>query len=156
MNGKEQKRYYKEFQNPGFIRELVLNGIKREYIEKIEEFAKELGKNFEPTQMYRIFNDLVKINDEVRRKDKKDIDLNDFHKRLLVLRPRIAYTFARIIDRSGKHDKEIIDTFRRFIINSIDIITDENSEKAIDYFKNFFDVYESILAYHKAAIVMKK
>lgn len=160
MNGKEQQRYYERFQNRGFVEKLVFNGVKKEYVKEIEEFAGELrDENFEPTQMYRIFNELVRINEEIKQ---DRLDFEELNKRLLVLRPRIAYTFARIIGRKDTKEKKmernkvkVIGSFGKFIINAIDLITEKNDENALNYFKNFFYVYESILAYHKAAIVMK-
>jgi len=75
-----------------------------------------------------------------------DDEFNDkILKRVLLLRPRLAYSAARTAKNNNKH--RIIDFQAIMDLEISKIINAENKRKQ---FEEFMDFFEAILAYHKA------
>lgn len=81
------------------------------------------------TQLRRFFG-------EVKRQQLKGYDQTDF----VLLKPKLAYAVGRAKNSSAK-----INDFYFVIANAIDMVKSE------DDFKRFIKIFESIVAYHKAA-----
>lgn len=81
-------------------------------------------------------NQLRKFFGEVKRQQMEGFNETDF----ILLKPKLAYAVGRTKDPKAK-----INDFYLVIANAIDRVKDETQ------FKNFVQIFEAIVAYHKAA-----
>lgn len=68
--------------------------------------------------------------------------------RFVLLKPKLAYAVGRVKD--GKKYYKIED-FYNVLANAIDVVAQEEESNKINAFNNFIDIFEAIVAYHKAA-----
>lgn len=100
-----------------------------------EKFGQYLNANkFTTAQIRKIFGEVKMIQQKGWEGDKTLTAL-------LLLKPKLAYSAKRI-------DKECANKFRDFICAGIDVIN--KSAKQGETFQNFANLFESILAYHRA------
>ena len=81
-------------------------------------------------------NQLRKFFGEVKRQQMEGFNETDF----ILLKPKLAYAVGRAKDPKAK-----INDFYLVIANAIDRVKNEKQ------FKNFIQIFEAIVAYHKAA-----
>ncbi len=124
------------------IKQCIEKGVNEEIIKFTEEFAeylnnknekgKKIGKKQELTtsQIRNIFGAIKKI-------EQKGFEEKEF----MLLKPHLAYASTR--------GKQGVKDLAKVLNTGIDaVLQSSEKEKA---FKNFFDFFESILCYHKAA-----
>jgi len=131
------------------------NSFKKEWInDKIDDSGIEYLENFGLFLCDKISKDdrftgyngvttsqLRNIFSEVKRIELKMDEFNDWTTDVLMLRPKIAYTTARTMQRSkGSRMKEL-----REILEIALAQVSSDKEK----FKNFSKLFEGIIAYHK-------
>ncbi|PIP54976.1 MAG: type III-A CRISPR-associated protein Csm2 [Bacteroidetes bacterium CG23_combo_of_CG06-09_8_20_14_all_32_9] len=103
--------------------------------------AKEKGRNFakegiKTNQIRNFFSAIVSIKNDM-------LSMNEFNfsmieTKLILLKPKLAYA-------AGRQKK--VESFKTFMDDAIDAVLKANDkEKAL---KNFFNLIESIIAYHK-------
>ena len=108
-----------------------------ELVKFAEQTASTLVKNnLRNTQIRNIFTEVRKI-DALRTQD-PDAAL----RRLIMLKPKLAYQAER--QRQVKHLKDVL-------IDAVDQVVEiKNKERQEKAFQQFMDLFEAILAYHKA------
>jgi CRISPR-associated protein Csm2 len=107
-----------------------------ELINKVaDEQGADFAKKIKTNQLRNVFSEITLI----RTKFKQNKSWNeDIEKSLILLKPKLAYAKGR--------NKEV-EPFQKFMFNSIDsVIRSKDKNKALS---NFFDLVESIVAYHK-------
>jgi len=121
--------------NNGYIPQ---SEIEVKVTEKSVDFAKEfgtyLGTGSEKEKLTT--NQLRKFFGEVKRQQMEGYNSTRF----ILLKPKLAYAVGRAKNQNAK-----INDFYRVIANAIDRVHDESQ------FKNFVQIFEAIVAYHKAA-----
>jgi CRISPR-associated protein Csm2 len=104
------------------------------------------GRNAMTTsQLRNIFSEAKQIESQIKMiqssSDKETKWKDTIKPRILLLRPKIAYATARAVDRDRdsrmKAFGEVVDSALRV------------ASKKIDYYKNFIQMFEAIIAYHK-------
>jgi len=107
--------------------------------EEIIEIADKEGKNFtkiKTNQIRNFFAAVLSIKNKVQSMDK--FDFEEIKTDILLLKPKIAYAAGR---------KNNVKPFKEFIDRLVDALTKStNKEKAT---QNFFNIIESVVAYHK-------
>jgi len=102
--------------------------------EVIGEYLKE--QKLSPSQIRNIYT-------EVKELEMKSFEEKEVERRLLLLKPKLAYTAAR--PGAGRGVKEL----KKVVNKAIDaILIDGVTEEK---FENFCKFFEAILAYHRAA-----
>ena len=87
-------------------------------------------------------NQLRKFFGEVKRLQMQGFDKSS----LLMLKPKLAYAVGRANkDNNQNSPQPKINDFYRVISDAIDKVQDENN------FKNFIQIFEAIVAYHKVS-----
>jgi CRISPR-associated protein Csm2 len=107
--------------------------------EETNKFAKEFGSYLCEKENNRVTlstNQLRKFFGEVKRQQMHGYDPTNF----ILLKPKLAYA----VGRAKGNDPKIRD-FYKVICDAIDKV---NNEKQ---FKNFIQIFEAIVAYHKAS-----
>lgn len=120
--------------------------VTRKSVDFAERFGKHLGsdkKEVDPkngrekiTEAKLTTSQLRKFFGEVKRQQMEGYD----ETRFVLLKPKLAYAVGRAKDQKSK-----INDFYLVIANAIDRVKDENQ------FKHFIQIFEAIVAYHKAA-----
>jgi len=107
--------------------------------EKIIEIADKEGKNFKQiktNQIRNFFAAVLSIKNKVQSMDK--FDFEKIKTDILLLKPKIAYAAGR---------KKEVEPFKNFIDELVAaLIESTDKEKAT---QNFFNIIESVVAYHK-------
>lgn len=112
-----------------------------ETIEFAEKFGSFLVKNrLTTSQIRNIYGEIKRIEAKIG-----DGNFGQVYKDFLLLRPKLAYAAKRAGTRGIEAFKEVMDKAHSAVVS----LSDE-SEK-IHAFHNFTDLFEAILAYHKAA-----
>jgi len=153
----EQHRL-KEFKTSEFRKEWVSDGIDDACIEYLERFGfylcdkKDVNDRFPgynamtTSQLRNIFSEAKQIEVQVRKIvpdfDKHHEEWNrDIRTKILLLRPKIAYSTARAADRNNKSRMK---DFREVIEKAL-----EEATKHPTNYLNFIHILEAIIAYHK-------
>ena len=122
--------------------------VTRKSVEFAERFGSFLGKDDTKsvkqngrektfvTSAKLTTNQLRKFFGEVKRQQMEGFNETDF----ILLKPKLAYAVGRAKDPKAK-----INDFYLVIANAIDRVKNEKQ------FKNFIQIFEAIVAYHKAA-----
>lgn len=130
-----KKEWINKFQSEWIVDRLNQDAIK--YCEELGGFLKD--KNFTTSQIRNFFG-------EVRRIEMKGI--NNETTAFLLLKPKLAYAEAR----EEKKNEIGIAVFHAVLTNAIDKVLENNDKDILEKrFKNFVDMLEAILAYHRAA-----
>lgn len=117
------------------IESWLIGKINAEAITYSDRFGKYLKENgFTTAQIRKIFG-------EVKMLQQKGWDKEKTLTALLLLKPKLAYSAKRI-------DKDCANKFRDFICAGIDVIN--KAENQSEVFQNFANLFEAILAYHRA------
>ena len=111
-----------------------------------ERFSKKFNKN------ERVIVEEVKLTTTQLRKFFGEIKKQQMtgyeESRFVLLKPKLAYAVGRVKD--GKKYYKIED-FYNVLSYAIDVVAAENEANKKNAFKNFIDIFEAIVAYHKAA-----
>lgn len=128
-----------------------LTNITSTSVEFAKEFGKYLGEDDQVTNKFGISssaknklttNQLRKFFGEVKRLQMQGFDKSS----LLMLKPKLAYAVGRANkDSNPNKPQPKINDFYRVISDAIDKVQDEKE------FKNFIQIFEAIVAYHKAS-----
>ena len=120
--------------------------VTRKSVDFAERFGKHLGTDEierdprtgkdRKTETKLTTSQLRKFFGEVKRQQMEGYDETDF----VLLKPKLAYAVGRTKDSKSK-----INDFYLVIANAIDRVKNEVQ------FKNFIQIFEAIVAYHKAA-----
>lgn len=117
------------------IKDWVTQKIGKDAIGFAEWFGRELAYDrFSNSQIRNIFG-------EVKRMEMKGYE----ETRLLLLKPKLAYAAKR---QSGKYAEKAAKHLKDLLAEGIDAVV--NSPKPETSFENFANIFEAILAYHKA------
>lgn len=107
--------------------------------EAIIKIADEKGKSFtkiKPNQIRNFFAAVLSIKNKVQSMN--EFNFEEIRTDILLLKPKIAYAAGR---------KSEVKPFKEFIDELIDALTkSSDKEKAT---QNFFNIIESVVAYHK-------
>ena len=68
----------------------------------------------------------------------------------VMLKPKLAYAVGRA-KQNGRGKYQKIEDFYNVLSYAIDVVAAENEANKKNAFKNFIDIFEAIVAYHKAA-----
>ena len=121
---------------PQFKTEWIVNGgASKEFVDFAYSFGKILQNEHLTSSQFRNFFGTIKSIEMKGLANNKT--------KFFMLKPLLAYSYARQKSPGFKKFKEVMDTGLDFIMTS-----DENNQEK--YFKNFCRIVEAILAYHKA------
>lgn len=120
---------------PGWIEKHV----DKEAVNFAEEFGLYLAnQKYSTTQIRNIFGEIKRLQMEGKWS-------NEIETSLLLLKPKLAYGAKR---QTKKETESAAKDLKKFLCKGIDIvISSDNKKKCFDSFAN---IYEAILAYHKA------
>lgn len=125
-----------------FKKEWITKEINAETVSWASDFGKKLAKNkvgsngLEMKETRLTTSQLRKFFGEVKRQQALGFNSTDF----VLLKPKLAYA----VGRTKKSDSCMHDLYKILSV-AIDEVKDEK------HFKNFIKIFESIVAYHKAA-----
>ncbi len=103
-----------------------------------EELGKELARNIKANQIRNIYGAVQHIR---VRASRPQPDTEDINRRLIFLKPKLAYASGRQNNLRGLRD---------VLVEAIDsVVRSEDPQKAQKARDNFFILMESIVAYHK-------
>lgn len=123
----------------------ITDKVTKETVNFAKKFGKHLGAddtftdkkgNTKSKQNKMTTNQLRKFFGEVKRQQMQGYNETDF----VLLKPKLAYAVGRAKSRDAK-----INDFYFVMSDAIDKVKDEKT------FKNFIQIFEAIVAYHKAA-----
>lgn len=124
--------------------------------DQIVKFGEDLGKYFShrkygitTSQLRNAYGAIGQIKlkwEQEKMKKKEEQDYSKLESELVLLKPKIAYDVGRVI-RDEKDREEAYRYFKEILDKSIDGVK-ASSQKDIA-FKNFFELTEAIVAYHK-------
>ncbi len=117
----------------------ITEGITKETIERAEKFGKYLAGNDKDTNRLAA-HQLRKFYGEVKKQELTGYKESDF----IMLKPKLAYAAGKANKENRIHDFYIV------MAKAIDLVDDENK------FRNFIQIFEAIVAYHKLAEGEKK
>lgn len=146
MNGNKKKGVDEKSFSLHDYKHLLKTWVVDKIDEKAINFAEALGRHLVEKRLTT--SQIRNIYGEVKRIEEKsklaahfgDEQLQDF----LLLRPKIAYAAQRAGTRGVDDFKEVMDTMHMAVMTV-------NEEKRHLAFKRFTNMFEAILAYHKAA-----
>ena len=129
MNGKTNN--YKEK-----LKSIIQDGDAKQLVETARDLGEKLANgNISSSQIRNIYGTSKKIELGLTEDNKEES-----YKKLILLKPKIAYAYGRLKKDKKKHFQE----FKEYLDEAIDCINGD-----YDYMKNFFDFFEAILAYHR-------
>ena len=103
-----------------------------------EQWGKRLANRHRGVKTNQIRN-LYSAVQQIRvRADQPDVDQEDINRRLIFLKPKLAYASGR---------QPALKALRDFLVPAIDSVV--NSQNPQEARENFFFLMESIVAYHK-------
>jgi CRISPR-associated protein Csm2 len=103
------------------------------YAEKLGEYLK--GEKFSTSQIRNVYG-------EVKRIEQRGIKNPDSYSSFLLLKPKLAYAAKRAKENSAG-------TFKNELNKAINVVL-EDTNTIESRFRNFCQLFEAILAYHKA------
>lgn len=113
-----------------------------ETIEFAESFGNYLAKNrLTTSQIRNIYGEVKRIEAKLGDGTFGKEPYRDF----LLLKPKMAYASKRAGTRGFSELKEVMDKVH------VAVTEIENNEQRVECFKNYVDLFEAILAYHKAS-----
>jgi CRISPR-associated protein Csm2 len=121
--------------------------IQSEFDADTIEFAEQFGtflvkSRMTTSQIRNIYGEVKRIESKIGDKEKGFT--KEVYKDFLLLKPKLAYAAKRAGTRGIEKFKEVMDSAHLAVV--------EAPESArVDAFCNFTDLFEAILAYHKAA-----
>lgn len=122
----------------------ITEKVTRATVTFAEKFGRYLGTDERGVANKLTTSQLRKFFGEVKRQQMNGYDETEF----VLLKPKLAYAVARANINKRKDTMNKIDDFYKVIIAAIDIVIDcPNKDQA---FKNFIQIFEAIVAYHKA------
>ncbi len=118
--------------------EWIQNQVNKEAVDFTEQFGKYLAdQRFTNSQIRNIFG-------EIKRLQMKKWD-QTVESTLLLLKPKLAYSAKR---QMGRQAENAAIELKNFLCKGIDVVVD--SEYQQTSFEHFANIFEAILAYHKA------
>ena len=112
--------------------------VNKDAVNFAEEFGKYLAKEkFSNSQMRNIFGEIKRLQ---MRKWDESVETS-----LLLLKPKLAYSAKR---QMGHQAENAAKKLKDFLCVGIDSVVDGDDKSKC--FDNFANIYEAILAYHKA------
>ncbi len=121
---------------PQFKTEWIVNGgASKEFVDFADAFGRKLKNGRLTSSQFRNFFGTLK---SIEMKG-----LTENKTKFYMLKPLLAYAYARNSTQGFRDFKQVMDTSLDFIMTS-----DENKQEK--YFKNFCRIVEAILAYHRA------
>jgi CRISPR-associated protein Csm2 len=134
---KQQSEWLKDFKN-----EWIEKSLDKEAISFAEKFGKYLIQKTEKKKPLTS-NQIRNFFGEVRRIQQKGV-LSE-KTAFLLLRPKLAYAAKRAGNISANDFKEVMEKAHNLVME-----VENNDEEFEKRFKNYVDLLEAILAYHKA------
>lgn len=123
----------------------ITEKVTRATVTFAEKFGRYLGTDEKGVANKLTTSQLRKFFGEVKRQQMNGYNETEF----VLLKPKLAYAVARANINKRRDTVNKIDDFYKVIIAAIDVVIDSaNKEQA---FKNFIQIFEAIVAYHKAA-----
>lgn len=138
-NNNNRNRSYQKpsFDLNKFDKTWITSEFEADTIKFAEEFGGYLVENRLTTSQIR------NIYGEVKRIEAKRLEKTNSLKDLLLLKPKIAYAAKRAGTRG-------IEDFKKIMDQMLDAVIYTKAESRDNAFDNFIDLFEAILAYHKA------
>ncbi len=146
MNGQHNSRRFEE-SSPAFLDEMKLKmpgwitkGITKDtvtYAEKLGQYLKK--QKYSSSQIRNIFGEIKRLEMQGWSKTTETS--------LLLFKPKLAYGAAR---QSMKDSKEAASNLTEILKTGIDSIIDSEENNKETALKNFSQIFEAVLAYHKA------
>jgi CRISPR-associated protein Csm2 len=130
--------------NPQAI-ELRKNSIQKGINSATIDLCERYGKYLADKQIALSTSQLRNVFGEIRRIQSSDLYQNVAA--ILLLKPKLAYASARAANRGAAPGAK---SFCGFISAAVDDLDVSRTEGLKDRFKNFCDLAEAILAYHKS------
>lgn len=145
--------------------ESIRNGVTPLTVDFAERFGRHLAKNGKHKEKQKRFNKFSHRDEEVEidvaeekltttqlRKFfgelKKQQMTGYIESHFILLKPKLAYAVGRVKD--GKKYYKIEDLYN-VLTYAIDVVVEEDELNKKIAFKNFIEIFEAIVAYHKAA-----
>ena len=140
-----------DYPNQKLEKSWVINGITPDIVKWTESFGKYLCAYEEqnPQKKALTTGQLRKFFGEVKR---IDADVLEHKTEIPMLKPLLAYAVGRDKKKVGRGDmvnKTRIEEFGKELSTAIDAIRYDNDEILKSDYKNFVQIFESIVAYHK-------
>jgi len=126
-----------------FKDEWIKNSLDEKAISFAEEFGKDLTSKDKKEKDRLTTNQIRNFFGEVRRIQLKGV-LSE-KTAFLLLRPKLAYAAKRAGNISANDFKEVMEKAHKIVME-----VENNDEEFEKRFKNYVDLLEAILAYHKA------
>ena len=117
------------------------------YLAKQEKEVKNDQKKADITGLEVKTSQLRKFFGEVKRQQITPYNESSF----IMLKPKLAYAVGRARKDCKNNQYCKIEDLFIIISNAIDIVVD--APEPIKAFKNFIDIFEAIVAYHKASVI---
>lgn len=121
----------------------IKNGITPNGVKFAEEFGTYLAQgpqNRQDMTKALTTSQLRKFFGEIKRQQMSGYKMTDF----ILLKPKLAYAVGRAKEKDSRGILKICD-FNKVISSAIDMVSNDKE------FKNFVQLFEAIVAYHKAA-----
>ena len=114
----------------------------RTLVSEARALAKQAARDLKASQVRKIFTEVRKIEALWEQREKRQAAL----RRLIMLKPKLAYQEKRQESKNTSPLKPL----SAALTAAIDVVANEqNADKQDEYFRNFVDFFEAVLAYHK-------
>ena len=136
----------KKINGEKLIPEWVSAGINKDAVEYAESFGRDLATMRDALTTAQIRNVFGEVRRIQMNNKKSALHPENFNEaRILLLRPKLAYSAKRAKSRGAKELAEVLS-------EGLKSVAEGNSrEEKIRRFENFSNFFEAVLAYHKAA-----
>ena len=144
----QNKRSYEDFDFSVFDKNCQI-WMQNSFDDKTITFAENFGKYLAKTkrvstsQVRNIFAEIQRIKSRAKNEN-FEIGTENF-KSFLLLKPKMAY----MANKGSRGSKEGLDSLNRVLVKAHFAVTSENENKS-KALGNFCDLFEAIVAYHKA------
>lgn len=135
----QEQRGFGQLQNGmAKLPEWIKTQVNKEAVDFTEEFGKYLAnQRFTNSQIRNIFGEIKRL--QMKKWDKT------VESALLLLKPKLAYSAKR---QMGRQAENAAIELKDFLCKGIDVVVDSGDQQTS--FEHFANIFEAILAYHKA------
>lgn len=127
---------------------LIITGDTPEAVQRLTSVAEVVGKrlanDITTSQIRNIFGTVRMIEQDVKNLDEKEALPIHVQRSLTMLRPKLAYQYGRVQGREDAPAKVAMGALTKILSDAISMVGTN-----VQYFRNFMDFFEAILAYHR-------
>lgn len=123
----------------------IIGSSTAEFVSDLDELAKKTGQNIKSvttSQIRGVFSIVREIEQETLRLSDDDVLPNRLQSRLTMLKPKLAYQVGRAPTMKRKPMEEL----QQLLTRAIDQVMKTGKVYA---FRNFMNLFEAIIAYHR-------